>query len=1466
MKIIIKILISSFLFSILTVSSLTAQQDCSFEHYGSEDGLPQNNITDILQDKKGFMWFGTRDGLAKFDGYNFRVIDIHDETRSKSKSNRVDYITEDKYGNIWVLLYDSYVYRYNPKTEQRNSIIEDNDTSLSTTKIITFESGKVWLLSENQGCVCITDSSLTYNLYNKDNSLLPSNKVYNIYEDKNLNSWILSKDGVLQITPDNKSQLLLHSDSDLFPKENHPAFCASEQNNELWIGSNNGTVWVYNYNEERVRQIKTGIDAPISSIHKLSNEKILLTTNENGFSVYNVLNKTFEHFNTSTCKEVFSDVIYNTYVDYFGNAWFETDITGVCKFNSHTNVITYYTPKIETMEPNVFLPNFFIFEDVNKRLWIHPRGGGFGYYDRENDKLTPFFNEPHSSECRFSNVLHSAFSDRQGNLWIGTRSHGLEKVTFSNKYFGILHVSPEINSFVANDVRPIFQDSRNNVWIGTKDGKVHIYNDELKPSGFLNKSGKISNDSNFKGVAYCITEDSQQNIWIGTKGEGLYKLSPKDNNHFEIQNFKNSKDDLYSLSNDNIYTIFEDNKNRIWIGTYGGGINLIVQESDSIKFLNHYNDLKNYPHETASQVRIISSDHYGNIFVGTTFGLIVFSSDFNSPAKINFKTYYAQNDKESLSANDIFDICTTRNGETFMAVFGGGVSKVFESDNKGLPVKFKTYSTHDGLPSNVTLSIVEDPQDNLLISTESHIARFNPDTETFKNLSEIKQHLKQQIFSEGSRALLNNGKILFGCSDGVLHFNSNELINDSYEPYLALVDFKLFNNKVDINNKSPLTQNIDDIQKIKLKYNQNFFTIEFAGLDFKAPDDISYAYKLEGFDKDWIYNKKLRTANYTNLSRGKYTFKVKSTNNNGIWSDNQRTLSIEVLPPLWKTWWAYLIYFILFSLIIFFSLRFLFSYYKIRQLSEFNRIESEFKAKYFTDISHEIRTPLTMIVSPIENILKDTSTPDKIKNQLTLVSKNTDRLLTMVNQILDFRKIEKQSIEVSKIEIGAFVEEVCNRFIEVAKKEEIYFNIKNNSPGKMIWADTDALETILVNLLSNAFKYTPAGKAVVVKVSVDNKFATIEVEDQGKGISKEKINRLFKRFESFNEDKNKPSTGIGLSIVKELMDKHSAKIFVESESGVGTLFSLLFHTGTTHFKSDVIINEKGTKHKTMTPDGLVMDVSASDLNIYDSVHKPTVLVVEDDDDLREFIVTTLEKEYKILEAENGKEGLKLASEMIPDFIISDIMMPEMDGIELLHNVRKNIATSHILFLLLTAKTSDIDIIDGFESGADEYLTKPFSVSYLQARIKSLIKRQKNIQNYYQNKGVIKDSQYKLNHLNDEEVMPVLNETDSKFIEDVTNFIIENRSNSDYLVDDIAANIGLGRTVFYKKIKGLTGLSPIEFKRNILLEEAVKLLAQKKYKVNEIAFMVGFTDAKYFSKCFKQKFKMTPSSYAKTIKS
>lgn len=1465
MKATLKICILIYMFYSV-VQILWAQPEAYLVHYGAEDGLPQHTITAILQARNGFMWFSTWDGLTKFDGYTFTTYHLPSTNAAESNSSRIDRLYEDAYNNIWVLSYDHQAYRFDVQTATflGTDFIEDyRERSFPASQILPVESGKVWLLSEDEGCISIHDSLLHARIYNTREHNLTDNRIHSIYEDKDHNTWILTGRGITMLSSkDSEPVFYFHPASGSVFNQEIPFFSVLEFDNEIWFGSGNGDVWKYDQHRQSFERLITGLSSDILYIRQVSSEKIIIASSQSGFVIYNTYDGSIEQYNSHNLADMKTDRIVTCYIDHSRNIWFETDRLGVSKFNPYSRQYIHFTPYIESSVTSVFPPNFFIFEDNKERLWVHPRGGGFSIYDKSEDRLIPFYNEPLSAKWLFSNMMHSAYSDRQGNLWMCTRSHGLEKVIFyDDTKFRTVLLNSNVNSTISNDVRPIFEDSSGNIWVATKDGNIYLYDNEMKNIGILNNQGVIGDGIPLNGIAYCITEDSEKNIWIGTKGEGVYKLIRKERgNTFEIQHFRNDPDDRYSLNDDRVYTVFEDKNKNIWIGTFGGGINLIRSATKDHKIINHHNDLTGYPFSKGNQVRIITGDKHGNICIGTTLGFIMFDADFNRPEEIIFNLYIRNNnDPSSIGANDIIDICTTDSGETFIGTFGGGFSKIDETDDKGFPITFKTYGSVHGLPSNIILSLQDDNSGNLWIGSEGGLTKFNREKQTFENFSEIKRMMKRHNFSENSRFRLRDGRMLFGYSHGMFMFNPGNVKNNTFNPYLALVQFRLFNRTLPITAEGPLYKSIDLTERLQLKHNQNFISIEFAALDYIDPENLLYAYKLDGFDKEWIYSGNQRIANYTNLSRGKYLFRVKSTNSDGVWADNERTLFIEVLPPFWATGWAYLFYALLTLLLLYFTFRILYTFYRMRNKIMLEKQESEIKTRFFTNISHEIRTPLTMIVSPIEHLLQSKTTPEPVKQQLTLVSKNTNRLLSMVNQILDFQKMEQTPLTVSKIEIAPFIANLYDNYIRNAEINQIDYRFVNKVGDQIIWADAEAVEKIVVNLLSNAFKYTPAGKIIHLSLFDDNGDVALQVRDTGIGISKDKQGRLFRRFESFNEDKSKPSTGIGLSIVKELADRHGAKILVESEEKSGSSFTIVFKKGTAHFGSDVTIDDSPQSWRLSDTQVEPGDAGKSAF-VYDEIgNHPCVLVVEDDADLRQFIRSILESEYEVYEASNGLEGFEKALELIPDFIVSDIMMPKVDGIELLAKVRADIHTSHILFLLLTAKTTLDSKLEGFEHGADEYISKPFSVSFFKARVKNLLQRRSELQQYYRNRNNTKPN---IGSAENNDTHTPVSEKEMAFIGSVNSFIEEHLGNNDFVIEDLAVEMGMSRTVFFKKMKGLTGLAPIEYVRDILMQHAAELLENSDYSIKEISYRVGMNDAKYFAKCFKKKFNMTPSEYKK----
>jgi len=1405
----------------------------------------------IIQDEKGFMWLATWDGLCRFDGYNFTTYKTSPEDSIQMRNNRIDKIKEDIYGYIWLYTYSREPFKFDPKTERYVATFGVDGKSFKTSEILPMASGKVWLTSETMGCICVTSPHNKSYVFSLGNKNISSNKINTVYEDHEKYSWILTDNGLLRVPPvvtEEKSYTTFFS-VDNKSDDEAPFYSVVETDSEIWFGSEKGRIWCYNKNENRFKLFETGANSKIISMKKVYGNLYIILTKNDGFIICDKNKTNLRRFDKSNLRELPTNEMLSCYIDSESNIWLEMKYTGIAKFNLLNNQLKYYK-STDYRSSNLYPPYFFIVEDNSNNIWVHPHGC-FSYYDKKSDRLLPFFNDPLSPEWRFSDMLHDIYLDKQGNIWLGTRTGGLEKIVFDNTLFKLNEFYSSKISSTGYEVRSIFEDNNKNIWIGNMNSIVSIYDQERRFKGFLSEDGSISKQGKpLNGTAYAFLQDKDGNIWIGTKGAGIFVLTPKDKEYtsFYIKQYKNDPDELFSLSDNAVYSIHEDDKGRIWIGTYGGGINMF--DGKEGKFMNHKNNFNNYPIDMGTQIRTVQS-HNDKIYVGTTLGLIVLSIDEENTTISDYKVYTkGYKIEDGLMANDIYDIYLTQNKNLYVATFGGGMAKVTAWDDQGFPSKFKTYDDKYGLHSDIVLSIREDNNNHLWINSEGNLSRFNPTDESFEQFNDVSRAISNQYFTEAIPLLTSDGELIYGCTHGTLSFVPNQIVKNNYIPYLALTKFKVSNKDY------PLNVKIDAVNSIRLNHDENIFSIEYAALDYTNPHGISYAYKLEGFDKDWISSQRQRISNYTNIPPGEYVFKVRSTNSNGTWVENDRSLLITITPSFWQTKLAYFIYIVSFIFILYTILRAIFVFYRMKDKVLLEQEQTEMKTRFFTDISHEIRTPLTMIVSPIENILDSENTNPEVKPQLRLVLRNTNRMLKMVNQILDFRKIQKQRLQIKEIPIGVFVADLCNASFKIAENHNVSLEINNQIGSEKIWADPDAIEKLIFNLISNSVKHSTNGKKIEVNIFRKDKNIAIQVRDEGEGMTKEVLNKLFTRFASYSKDKSKPSTGIGLSIVKEIADKHHAKISVESDVNKGSCFTISFFSGIEHFSNDdnidIIQSENNGEEQA--------DITQENTETNEADSKLTILVVEDDTDLRGFIKSVLVPYYAVYEAANGKEGYDSAIKYMPDFILSDVMMPEMDGTKFLQNIRENYQTSHIPFIFLTAKTNSEDELKGITLGADDYITKPFSVKILIAKIDNILKRRKFSPNNLASNPV--EVQKNVAEFVDQNK---LTEQDGLFIKNLREEISNNLDNSDFVIDDLVAKTNLSRRVFFNKVKSLTGQAPIEFIREIRINHAAELIKTQQYRIKEVIYMVGFSDIRYFTQCFKEMYGMTPSQYRDQFK-
>lgn len=810
-------------------------------------------------------------------------------------------------------------------------------------------------------------------------------------------------------------------------------------------------------------------------------------------------------------------------------------------------------------------------------------------------------------------------------------------------------------------------------------------------------------------------------------------------------------------------------------------------------------------------------------------------------------------------SNDIHYVYFTTTG-LYAVTYGGGFSKLVKE--KDGSIVFKTYSMENGMPSDIVFSAIEDNRRHLWLVTENGLSKFDPFAEVFDNYP-LKIQLSDVQFNEGVAVKNINGEIIINTNKGLCHFFPDSVSKSLYIPRIVFSNLSIGGEFLRPGVEgSPLTAELDDMPELVLSHHVNIFTIQYAALDMTGNENITYAYMLEGLDNTWKYVGGQRSVTYTNLKKGKYRLKIRSTNADGVWVENTRILPITILPSFWETGWAYFLYILSLCFFIAVFTYIFFVIYRLRNKVSMEQQIADIKLRFFTNISHELRTPLTLIIGPIEKILQKQLSRE-IQDDLMLVKENTNRMLRLVNQLLDFRKVQNQKmkLKVSEVDLSVFIPFVMNNFKELSVRHHIDFCFETESEHLRIWIDQDKLETILFNLIANAFKFTPSGKSIVLTLKEEKNRVCIGVRDEGVGIEQEKQNVIFSRFETVMEKNlfNLPNTGIGLSLVKELVELHHGDIIVNSKIGQGTCFLVYFYKGKEHYSNEAVEWIVADFDKSTASDSIVQKVIQKESLINED--KPVLLLVEDNVELRAFMYNTFMEQFNILEAADGEEGMNIAIEHIPDMIITDLMMPKMDGIAMIKKLRNNMNTSHIMIIMLTAKADSETEFIALGEGADAYVTKPFSLNNLQVQVSNLLKRKVQLQEYY-NHHLLDNQKSKEPELKAERSF---SSNDKKFMHELIEFLNRNIDNNELLVDDLVSNFHMSRTVFFKKLKVLTGLSPVEFIREIRIKRAAELIKEDGYNMAQVAYMVGFNDPHYFSKCFKQVYNMTPTEYKYSVR-
>ena len=1456
-----KILLSILLLYIGFGYSFSNPSDLLTENYSKEKGLPNDIVNYSLKDKDGFLWFGTWYGICRFDGVRFKTYNNAEYSNEILPPRKIQKIVEDKNGLFWIKTIDRKLFVFDKKKEKFRAIYDDVKNfskNIQIIKIQTDSQGDVLLLTKDKTLLIASTDSYG-NI--KIKTLFNSKGHVNIHNFK-LNSSVFSetKDYICWVGTDyklisfKKGKALKNKPVNYISnKLSGKLTSAFSRGNELWLGNADGAIYCINSNNGAVSKIVfPGISGKITSLMVTSSELIYFSTAKDGVCSFNMRNKELKRINVTVNYSNISDI----YIDQYDKLWI------------HDNEVslTFYDP-IENRSKIFPFSNIdkicpLSIEDAGERglFVLAPTGEAF-IFDRKTLEMKNINQLRKISNDKEDQLFYHILLDNDGVLWLCSTTSGVYRINYPRHEFRLLNVKDnQLKEARGNvGIRAIHQMHNGDIWVGTRDKKLYIFDSD----GYVKHLFPV--DTYGLGSIYHIMEDKDGNVWLSVKGGGLMKFV-KDNNEkngYKVTRFLNDVNDPSSISGNDVYFTYQDSKGHIWVGSLDGGLNLIYYKDGKVKFYNKNNGFDKYPsYGIYVEVRNIIEDVNGRIWVGTMDGLMSFKNNFKRPQSINFETYHNKKGYPFING-DVYTIYKDDDNQIWASVFGGGLGCMKSFDTKNNIPIFKTYSREDGLMNDVVISIIEDNNNRLWFATESGLSYYNKKNGVIRSFDKYDGLPLVDIEDNTAIVTLDN-EIWLGTREGILSFSSNNIGSDNtnYRTYIVRCDV---NNKDIKNYVDPaiITNSITYTDKIVLNHNQDMFNIEFAALNYSNINRITYKYILEGYEEKWHNNGRNRIASYTNVPPGKYKFKVVAVDGSNLDFKSEASVDIEILPPWWATNWAYAVYFILFMLLLYFAIRISIFMIKVKNDIYIEQKLSEMKIKFFTNISHELRTPLTLIRGPIQEIKEKEHLTDKGIKYIELMEKNIKQMLQLVNQILDFRKIQngKMKLHVSSFEINDLLQSFYNEFRLLSEENEISYTCECGDNDYVVWADKEKIEIVIRNIISNAFKFTPAGGSIYVSTgeSEDGKYHYIRIEDTGVGIPENKLNEIFNRFSQLDNNQgvsNFKGSGIGLALSKEIIALHHGDICAESPNQRGAVFIIKLLKGKEHYNPseiDFYISEdtKELPAEEFTEE----DDIDEDTSILNS-SLPSVLIVEDNKDLCTMLKLQFEDRYNIYIANDGADGMKKIYLFHPDIVVTDQMMPNMDGLEMLQRIRKDFQISHIPVIILTAKNDEQARTHAITLGANAYITKPFSKDYLQARIEQLLKERK----LFREKMWQTPKEDEINNKDEHSYGEFLVQKDIQFIEKIHQVIEENIDNSDFNIDTIANSIGLSRSAFFKKLKSLTGFSPVDLVKEIRLNKAVELMKNSDLTISEIAYSVGFKDSGYFSKCFRKKYELTPSDY------
>lgn len=1339
-----------------------------------QDGLPSNVVSDMQQDQKGFLWFSTHNGLARYDGNVVTAYLDKDSTGVSAFIGRTKKALEDvTYKKLWVYssserltclnMVDGEVEKYCPEIEK-----------LHFTKWKLVCDGMFWLWGAKDGAMLVDYRSGSFLTRRFSQAEIGSSRVPLIDS--------LDKDNVVLCTTD---KVFLYSEGRLSCIAKGMRMSRTRPfHHKMLMVSEKGDVYVLRQGKLQRFSHVAYVDGEVATGDLLVGNRWILFTNRRSFSIDVRTGEVAE------CEGEWLIPNGRVLTDNKGRKWIYNK-TGVLRLVRQDKLVPLSLFPQQTTN-YIDHERFHIVEDNHGLIWISTYGKGLFVFNQDLTQSQHFVADKLGESPIASNYLLGIIADRHDGVWVSSEYGGVSHIQVMDKGVERIYPNGEGNMDFSNVVRMVKKMNDGTVMVGTRAGSLYHYSADMS---------QVLGKSHFDSNVYGIVQMPNGETWIGTRGKGIYGAKGLD--------FKDR----------NVFCMASDAKHRMWIGTFGKGLSLVYPRKDGYGVKTFFADSVGL-----NEVRCMVIDKHGVLWCGTSGGLIRIPVDEFVKDASRYNAYVRD--------YEIRDVIVDRQGRLWLSASGDGLVQVEPGDGETEP-KFHVFNTSNGLVNNLVQSVVDTPDGNLWISTQQGVTAWNARKKSFENYM-FSRNPMGNVYNENSAVCLDDGRVVLGGNYGLTIIQPSRL---SHVSGLTDVVFTSY----------PYSD------EITLTYEQRSPNIHFSTLDYSDVRNVKYTYRLEGFDQAWSQPSSTPWAAYQKLPAGKYLLHVKACTSDGTWG-KESTLVIRIKPPFYLTSWAILIYVLLVLGVIILVVKFVHDKNVLRNRIRLEQELTRYKLVFFTNIAHEFRTPLTLMQGSLEKekrIMKANRWQTELEKTIRVMDKSVQRMLRLIDQLLEFRKMQAGKLKLSLQETDAvmFVKGICRMFDDAAESKEIAYRFESSEPSRAMFLDQQMIDKVVFNLLSNAFKYTPAKGSISVSLSFTD-VMTIRVADTGVGIPQEKRAQLFSRF--MQSSYTGESFGIGLHLTHELVKTHHGEIAYQENEGGGSVFVVTIPLQKDSYeasdflvkdspilKADLTKQRDGQEEKTTDA---VPSVPSAPLN------RRTILLIEDDNDVREFLLSELESCFDLKVASDGKTGIAMAKELDVDLIVSDVMMPGMNGFELTKRLKNSFETSHIPIILLTALSTDENVLEGTESGADAYITKPFSPQLLKARILQLLNQREILRQKFGKEP--------------QEIRSAMlsNEQDSLFVKRLDSIVYSRLGEQDLSVDKVAGLLHLGRTIFYKKVRGTTGYTPNEYIRVIRLRKAAELLKEGEKNVSEVAYAVGFDNPYYFSKCFKEQFGMPPSQY------